>query len=181
MTARHPRLGGALLALVAIAVSLVGLGCHPHRARKPPQREPFVALETDFQDYDQWTNVDLSNQHAAHTGADAHIYINRFPSRGASEFPVGTILVKSVKDDKQTERVFAMAKRGGAFNLEGARGWEWFELARRSDNSMAIVWRGTNSKDGHSYGGGSHAQCNGCHEHAIENDFVQATSMRLPR
>ena len=72
-----------------------------------------------------------------------------------------------------------MVKRGGGYNAQGARGWEWFELAARPDDSLAIVWRGINAPQGEDYGGDPQGGCNDCHARAGRNDFVRSPGLRL--
>lgn len=151
--------------------------------RTLPVRSTFIALERDFQGFRSWTPVDLSQRPAAARvhGEDAKEYINRLPESGAKAFPVGTILVKSTHSPTGKEDIFAMAKRGEDYNRRGAHGWEWFELSRRSDGSYGILWRGLNPPDGAGYGGLPAGGCNGCHQAADQNDFVQAGKLTLSK
>ena len=170
----------ALTAMLALGSSL--FGCHDGGARKLPEREPFIALERDFQDFESWSKVELSSQAPVgetHTEGDAHEYVNQLPKAGSRAFPVGTILVKSVSKDAKKQDIFAMVKRGGGYNGRGASGWEWFELRRRPDESVGIVWRGINPPSGEGYGGDPMGGCNGCHQMATKNDFVLARALSL--
>ncbi len=96
-----------------------------------------------------------------HVSGDAREYINQLPPRGSKDFPVGTILLKTMLRENGKQDIFAMVKRGAGYNPKGALGWEWFELSRRADDSLAIVWRGLNPPDGHGYGGVPTGGCNG--------------------
>ncbi|RYZ01408.1 MAG: hypothetical protein EOO73_35715, partial [Myxococcales bacterium] len=98
------------------------------------------------------------------------------------EFPVGTIIVKQARIEARPEgQLFAMVKRGGRYNPEGAHGWEWFELAERPDQSVAIKWRGVSAPDGEQYGGDPHGTCNACHGEAKANDYVKSPALALGR
>ena len=102
------------------------------------------------------------------------------PAREAREFPVGTIIVKQARLAARPEgQLFAMVKRGGGYNLRGAVGWEWFELAEREDKSVAIKWRGISAPSGEEYGGDPHGTCNVCHSEAKANDFVKSPALAL--
>jgi len=141
--------------------------------------EPFIALERDFQGFEAWDRVDLADrpeQGNAHVAGETHEYINSAPLQGSKAFPVGTIFVKTVENQKKSD-IFAMVKRGGGFNASGATGWEWFGLRKRGDGSVGIVWRGVNAPDGETYGGDPLGGCNGCHGAAAKNDRVHAYSL----
>jgi hypothetical protein len=147
-----------------------------------PAREPFVALERDFQDFESWHEVDISTrpgQGETHEPGEAHEYVNAVPPPGSKAFPVGTIFVKSMTKSAKKKDIFAMVKRGGGYNPLGSPGWEWFELRRREDDSVGIVWRGINPPSGESYGGDPMGGCNGCHQMATKNDFVHAKTLQL--
>lgn len=179
------------LRLLALAV-LFSPGCAEHQPRALPTREPFIALERDFQGFESWHKVDLSKRPAvseAHASGEAHEWVSHLPPPGSKAFPVGTIFVKTVKsnhapdpakkDAPSGNDIFAMVKRGGGYNGRGAPGWEWFELRRREDDSLGIVWRGVNPPNGEGYAGDPLGGCNGCHQMAIENDYVHATALTL--
>jgi hypothetical protein len=73
---------------------------------------------------------------------------------------------------------FAMVKRGGDFNSEGARGWEWFELEDVEDGGVLIVWRGVGPPADEGYGGDPLTGCNECHTPG-NNDCVLAPALDL--
>jgi hypothetical protein len=176
--------GWRLAAVIAAFCSASPLiGCQPEaRPQLLPKREPYIALERDFQDFERWTKIDLSQRPAVgetHAEGEAHEYVNQLPPRGAQAFPVGTILVKSVSRSAKEQDVLAMVKRGGGYNRDGAPGWEWFELRRRPDETLAIVWRGMSPPSGEGYGGDPMGGCNGCHQMATKNDFVLARALAL--
>lgn len=175
---RYWRGAGVLL------LSVVGLSCSKGGDLRLPAREPFIALERDFQGFESWTKVKLSARPPVgetHEAGDAHEYVNQVPKAGSRDFPVGTILVKSVSKDAKKQDIFAMVKRGGGYNGKGAPGWEWFELRRRPDESVGIVWRGINPPSGEGYGGDPMGGCNGCHQMATKNDFVLASALTLSK
>jgi hypothetical protein len=140
----------------------------------------FIALASDFDGFaTDWPKADLGH-HAAdglHLAGTRTIYLSRRPPNGATAFPVGTRVVKTVRGDDGGLQVFAMAKRGGDYNSEGARGWEWFELTR-IDGPPVINWRGTNPPASSAYGG-SAMTCNGCHASAAANDSVLTPELQL--
>jgi len=186
------RAAGRALAIATLSIgALAATGCEKSRERSSPRRESFIALERDFQGFESWTKVRLEGRPAlgsAHSAEDAHEFINQLPPAGAHTFPVGTILVKTMKSQRPAaaagaaERgtdIFAMVKRGGGYNAKGTRGWEWFELRPRADKSLGIVWRGVNPPAGEGYGREVSGGCNACHQQAEKNDYVQAIALTL--
>jgi Cytochrome P460 len=167
------------------------LSCEREPAAPLAPRDTFIALERDFQGFERWPKVDLSERKAVvetHESGEAHEYINHLPQKGSRTFPVGTILMKTVTSSHTVEggkargtEIFAMVKRGGAYNGRGARGWEWLELARRDDGSLGIVWRGVNPPTGEGYSGDPLGGCNGCHQMATHNDYVHAPALTLSK
>lgn len=174
-------------ALLVFGGALAAIGCHDRGARALGENQTFIALERDFQGFEAWHQVKVSDRPAigqAHAAGDAHEYINHLPEAGSNTFPVGTILVKTVRktgDGKKPLDVFAMVKRGGGYNAQGSPGWEWFELRPRADASLGIVWRGINPPDGEGYGRDVKDGCNGCHQKAAHNDYVQAPALSLSK
>ncbi len=144
-----------------------------------PVGDSYLPIVSDFQGFRSWPSVALPAQPArgeVHLAAARRIYINRLPEEGATEFPVGTIIVKETEDtDVLADRkVFAMAKRvtDGSYNATGARGWEWWELENVDESQVLKVWSGVGPPAGHEYGGDADGGCNTCHVGADENDFV---------
>ena len=187
------RAATARFAIVALtsSVLLSPGGCQKPSQRALPARAPFIALERDFQGFERWTKVNLEGRPAVgatHSAGDAHEYINQLPPAGSHTFPVGTILVKTMKSERPAAGagalargtdVFAMVKRGAGYNGKGTPGWEWFELRRRANETFGIVWRGINPPDGEGYGREVSGGCNGCHQKAAKNDYVHALALRL--
>jgi Cytochrome P460 len=139
--------------------------------------KPFLAFASTFQGYRQWpaqiidTTVDPPA--STHISGPRTAFINQLPSAGATEFPIGTVIVKELESGNLSDRqVFAMVKRGGGYNSEGATGWEWFELKNIDEDNVDIVWRGVGPPAGEKYGGDPNGGCNGCHAAAKANDFV---------
>ncbi len=153
----------------------------------------FVATQEDFAGFLSWAHVDVGNAaaEAPHEAPVRTAYLNAPPDEGAVVFPVGTIIVKTGAGGEGSgaagSDVHAMVKRGGAFNDDGARGWEWFEIRiPNGDADPVLVWRGANPPDGESYGcpagevcDDEGLTCNACHEAAAGNDFVNSTALRL--
>lgn len=150
-----------------------------------PEREIFIAMARDFAGFRDFGQLELGERPAqseTHPGGKLVVHLNSVPKHGAREFPVGTIIVKETVSgatgDAQSKKIFAMVKRGGGFNAEGAKGWEWFELTE-SGGTVAIGWRGVGAPDGESYGGDPMGSCNGCHQMALHNDYVLSPALRL--
>jgi hypothetical protein len=138
----------------------------------------FVPQTRDFQPFRDWMmfQVTPTGAHDDQNG-ETIIYLNDMPPADATVFPVGTILVKTMKSaDASQSSIHAMVKRGGNFNADGAAGWEFFELAVDKHDAVVIVWRGAKPPSGEDYqrllskaGAASDAQsdkdgdCNTCH------------------
>lgn len=170
----------------AVLVALTACGAPPTPTvtpsvpDAPPTPTSFIALLADFADYQQWPQVDLGNHPAdgLHLAGHRQVFINRLPPRGATSFALGTVLIKTVIDETDGgSQVFAMAKRGGSFNQDGAAGWEWFQLDApgRAPN---IEWRGEMPPLSALYGG-QHVSCNTCHALATGNDSVLTAQFAL--
>jgi len=148
----------------------------------------FIALEHNFQAYPTWERFHLEGNGSGtpHFGGTRDIYLNSRPAKGATKFPVGTIIVKhtdGVGDpDNGGPRTFAMVKRGGDYNMNGALNWEWFELVQSDPTDPTspwqIAWRGLGPSAGGAYGM-TDGSCNGCHAQGSANDYVQADVMLL--
>lgn len=178
--------------LVLVVIPTVLSGCGRQEGGRAaqaaePRGEPFVAFERDFAGFRDWPRVETgpaNPQGITHVAGRRRVYVNARPLAGAGDrrgsFPVGTVLIKEILDGAaEGHRIFAMVKRGGGYNAGGARGWEWFELAARPDDTLAIVWRGINAPKGEDYGGDPQGGCNDCHGRAGKNDFVRSPGLRL--
>jgi hypothetical protein len=156
-------------------------GCLDHDPIPGGSGESFIAMQADFAGYLSWEAYPVSSADTGHSEGERVVYLNQKPEAGAKTFPVGTILVKVIDGSD----IHAMAKRGAGFNLDGAVGWEWFELLL-SEGEPVIKWRGASAPEGESYGalpgttedsGDSiTGDCNVCHGAAANNDYVQSVS-----
>jgi hypothetical protein len=159
---------------LVLAVLLLG-GCLDHELAEDSDggRGVFIALQRDFRDFRDWMEFPLRTavMHAGRSGSVV-AYLNELPRADADEFPVGTIIVKTVEMGPATEwTVHAMVKRGGGFNAQGALGWEYFDLAINDEDIPVIMWRGEKPPSDHGYenllGGSSdpalEVECNSCH------------------
>jgi hypothetical protein len=160
---------------------LFALACSQPTTATPP--ETFVAFASDFAPYASWQSyyvgdvpegVDLSGPRT--------VYINELPPHGATEFPVGTMIVKVVETTPtpQSWPMFGLVKRGGGYDIEGAPNWEWFGLSIDGTGAVAIDWRGTGPPPDGGYGGVAAAvSCVFCHLNASSNDYVQTPQLKL--
>ncbi len=150
------------------------------------EAERFVAFERDFQGFRRWEGGAFEERPArgqAHHAGEQRFFIRRPDSAvragAGGGFAVGTVIVKEARLSARPEgQLFAMVKRGGGYNAEGATGWEWFELWEREDGSVAIKWRGMSAPSGEQYGADPHGSCNGCHREASASDFVMSSAVR---
>ncbi|MBK7857501.1 MAG: hypothetical protein IPJ65_02525 [Archangiaceae bacterium] len=164
----------SLLRSIALATALCGCGAQV--APTADAGTTFIAFASHFNGYADWESFALPGgiaQGSSHLAGDRVIYLNHRPPAGATEFPVGTIIVKTTQS-----QIFGMVKRGGNYNADGAVNWEWFELEGSSAQTY-IRWRGLGPPDGETYGGPGNSGCNNCHSGAWDNDFVQAEPLKL--
>jgi hypothetical protein len=170
----------SLTALAAVAAAALACSGRPAATVVP---EPFIAFERDLAGFREWEVVDLPRSNGegmVHVAGRRREYLNRRPPAGAKTFPVGTMLVKEMLEGAaEGHKIFAMVKRGGGYNVDGASGWEWFELRERADGTTGIVWRGINAPAGEGYAGKKSGSCNACHHLATSNDSVESPVVRL--
>lgn len=155
-------------------VPLVLLAC----GGPPPEPDSYVPFASHFASYTQWPSFTLPGApelELSHLAGDRAVYIKAMPPRGATRFPVGTLIVKTASD-----RIFAMAKRGGNYNADGAVNWEWLELEGSVEQPF-IRWRGIGPPDGEGYGPPGTSACNTCHAGAAQTDFVHSADRLLLR
>ena len=141
-------------------------------------RDPFIAFASDFEPYMTWESLYIPGAELDDPihGGNRTIYVNHRPPKGSKQFPVGTIIVKQMAfPDGQT---FAMVKRGGGYNPQGAVNWEWFRIDV-SKGTVTIAWRGVGPPAGEMYGGDAGGVCNGCHFAGKDNDWVQYPGLKL--
>ena len=170
------------LAALVVLVTTGAAGCGGG-GDDPNAAGTFIAFARDFQGWETWTAFDLGEDQTdgvVFVGR-RRAYINQLPPSGSSAFPVGTIIVKTIAEEQPVPgQVFAMAKRGGTYNAQGATGWEWFELLKMSPNPPLIVWRGITPPAGEIYAGIAGGACNTCHMATTPmNDFVPSTELLL--
>ena len=94
----------------------------------------FVPFAKDFQGFRTWEAFPLPTQVAApasnvnvHLGGKRTLYLKARPPKGSTTFPVGTLIVKEVLGAGEN-KLFAMTKRGGDYNSNGAKGWASFSM-----------------------------------------------------
>jgi hypothetical protein len=182
MTHGGPATRAAARFIAAGAVAMAIAGCS---GGAPPEDQAglFVAFGKDFVGFRDWPSQSYENPEAlalpdaaaTHLAGRRTVYVNQLPPAGATEFPIGTIIVKeieSVGTGGTSGKIFARAKRGGGYNRSGARNWEWFEISEAKDNQIAVVWHGVGPPKGEEYAGDANGGCNGCHSAAVGNDYV---------
>jgi hypothetical protein len=177
---------GTLARAVALAVVMaLFAGCRGGDTGDPSTSDVFIAFAPDFAGYNTWTAFDLGADAADGMPAtgERRAYLNHLPPTGSPAFPVGTIIVKTIGADTPTPgQTFAMVKRGGVYNVQGAIGWEWFELTTADPVMPYILWRGITPPVGGAYqdcpdiAGGS---CNNCHVASSGNDYVPSSELAL--
>src|SRR5262245_4827739 len=152
----------------ALSLALAVAGC------EQGHNLTFIALDSDFADFRSWKRVPLGDAPlVGHPPGQRFGYLNHAAPRGATAYPVGTLIVKTVEATPVPEQweIFAMGKRGGNFNAGGARNWEFFRL-RFGGGVVHIVSRGLTAIDPEADGGGGYLGnlesgfadlCNGCH------------------
>ena len=167
MTLRAPRHA------IAAAAVVLAAGCGGSGTSSGDAPATFLAFSSTFESFRSWTSF-----HSDGPPDDGSVtpdvlgprtqYINKLPPHGATEFPVGTVIVEARENASQ--KIFAAVKRGGGFNVGGATNWEWFEL---QGSPVVIVWRGVGPPAGDTYGGDPNGGCNSCHmKCGASNDFI---------
>ena len=148
----------------------------------------FVAFQSDFADYSSWPSWQVADDPVGttHLTGPRWVFIDPEPPAGATEFPLGTVIVKEARNGNPEDwDIFGMVKRGAGYNAQGAHGWEWFELSLAA-GEPAILWRGELPPSEAGYecvlADGSIAEsgdCNGCHAGSWMNDYVQDAALQL--
>ncbi|MFT3835913.1 MAG: hypothetical protein QM723_02815 [Myxococcaceae bacterium] len=166
-------------ALLLAAVCTLGCGAQskPDAGIDAGPNE-FIAVQGDFSGYPQWHTFDLgfTDGDSAHFAGHRVVYLKQDPPHGATEWPVGTLLVKYVEADGGARQIFGMAKRGGDFNPDGAVGWEWFQIAPDTSPPF-FLWRGAQPPP-FVYNNGP-SGCDDCHGAGMPNDYVLGGPLHL--
>lgn len=164
---------------------LLLIGCLDNDPIPGGAGDSFVAMQSDFADFQSWMATPVAEGDTGHPDGDRVVYLNAEPETGASAFPVGTMIVKTIAWSGGTD-IHAMVKRGGGFNPDGAVGWEWFEIVLSDQGSPVILWRGDVPPEGEVYGqlpgqtadtSTTEGDCNACHGAAVNNDYVHTLAL----
>jgi hypothetical protein len=168
----------ARTAALAILLAATAAGCGGGGSAMCTENS-YYALVSDFQGFESWpseTYVNPTAEGLTHVAGVRTVYLNHAAPAGATVFPLGTIIVKRTLTD---HKIFARVKRGGCFNSQGAKGWEWLELKdSATPGAFSIVWRGSFPPAGEAYGGDPNGGCNMCHD-VPTNDYVLAPGLSL--
>jgi hypothetical protein len=163
-------------------------GCTVPVDDAPPERPeggPFIALGGDFADFRSWPRweiPDIGTTSGHDPGEPRFLYVRDPVPTWGDPFPVGAIIVKTLEIGAETEwEVHAMVKRGGDYNVDGALGWEWFDLAIDPEAGPFIAWRGEGSAaDPGGYVSVEATGCNGCHAVVASTDYVFTRAVFTP-
>jgi hypothetical protein len=144
----------------------------------------FIAYDSTFTGFTQWAShaydAPVSIGGNIHFAGPRVEYINNLPEAGATEFPVGTIIVKAIDGiDADSHHIFAMVKRGCDYNAAGAPNWEWYELQDNGGGAYSIIWSGPSAPPGETYADAGNASCNSCHTTCADNDYVCSPDVQL--
>lgn len=97
-----------------------------------------VAVSDNFRNYQQWERFDLNAEpNVVHEAGRHRVYLNRRPPPGATRFPQGTILLKTVEVSATDVDYFAMVQRGCDFNPAND-GWEFLRLVADANGQLLI-------------------------------------------
>lgn len=165
-------------ALVIVA-ALMTASC----ATSPPEPPEFVGMSG-------WTRFDRGTDpvHIDDPSGTSVVYVDRLPPPGATEFPVGTHILRIMGSDADPSLwdAHGMVKRGGDFNADGAVGWEFYGLNMSLGPDGELVattrWHGVGPPDGDGYAqadAGPVLGCNHCHGAATWNDSVIGDELLL--
>lgn len=126
-----------------------------------PMAEAASPIETGAAHNPAHTNTGITTARTVYIN-DAGAMANK---AGATEYPVGTIIVKEIMDDTEmfVDKVAVMMKSDDEM-YAGHNGWVYKKYARSSEDAEYMQVRGSNLEDA---GNG----CHGCHAQA-DNDSV---------
>lgn len=165
----------------ALATFVLLLGCG---SDAPLAAEPggFIAMSDAFRDFRTWPRVAISaTEDVPDPSLPYFAYTNQPAPPAGSTYPVGTLIVHTIEltDDPATWEVFAMARRGGGYNPDGAHGWEFFRLGFSRGEVPVIISRGFAPTDSGSYSAKG-SNCNTCHaaQGAAATDFILSRQLR---
>jgi hypothetical protein len=187
---------GAWPYLLLLAGGVAGLACSSGSDAPAPAVQvgdggvpwPYVAQTIDFAGFCKWSSAHAASIADASDGVHIGIgpltiYWNHSPPHGATQFPVGTIILKESNETNAADRtVFAMIKRqpdGTGYNSDGADGWEWMSLKDLGNCNVERLWRGVTPPIGESYA--MTGNCNPCHVEAANNDDVWDDALQFSR
>ena len=166
--------------IAAFAIAAFGIAACGSGAAASDATDSFLAFSSTFAPFRTWTSMHSDGPPDDGTFTPDVLgprtqYINQLPPSGATEFPIGTVIVEV--RESQAMKIFAAVKRGAGFNAGGAAGWEWFEL---QEPPVVIVWRGVGPPAGDTYGGNPNGGCNACHAACgSRNDFICSPKLQL--
>jgi hypothetical protein len=171
-------------AKLALAIAIGAAACGGGHA-EPDAPDTYIAFASSFAPFRTWTSFHTDGPaddgtFPADVLGPRTQYINLLPPHGASAFPVGTIIVEA--RESNGNKIFAGVKRGGEFNLTGAKDWEWFELQEPTGpgGEVLMLWRGVGPPNGETYGGDPNGGCNACHTKCgANNDYVCSPKLQL--
>ena len=167
---------------VLVSTLLVAAGCSSGSSGSGGDCTQVPVTNSSFAGYESWTEFSFTGTAIAgspHTSGPRRIYLSQKPPHGATEFPVGTIIVKEIGAPPASgDSVFAMVKVGCDYNSQGAVNWEWYELQVDAQGTPSILWNGSEPPAGQSYSGNPTA-CNDCHSGAKQNDYVESPELSL--
>jgi hypothetical protein len=170
----------SLVPLLACGLAAV-TACGSGNASSAGTCTKVQVYNSSFANYESWTEFAFTGAAipgSPHTSGPRRIYLNQKPPHGATEFPVGTIIVKEIgAPPASADSVFAMVKVGCDYNSDGAVNWMWFELQFPTD-AASILWSGSEPPPGQTYSGNPTA-CNDCHRDAQHNDYVESSELLL--
>jgi hypothetical protein len=149
------------------------------------EEKEFVARNSDFDGYRNWTVLKKTNEKHPNFDASSHlnnnstlqrwIYVkdNQKPDANG-QYPVGTMIVKEYRKldgtafDSTNVFYTAMVKRGKKFNPTFGD-WEWFHIDPKT-LKIRIAGGGVNAE----YRGADlfNNSCNNCHNAVKSGDFV---------
>ncbi len=191
-----------LAGAAALALTTLSPGCGPSdpvEGGDGGDNECFIASSEDFQNFMSWQHYHLTTsfmENNVHSSGPRDVYINQCPPAGATEFPVGTIILKVINQPGQPgqpepglegKSVFAQVKHGCGYNAQGAPGWEWYDLKTslnglQPGDPVEIVWSNFQAPL-NMYGATGIAgqnQCNDCHSTmGAGNDSIITSALNL--